>query len=120
MGLRRMKKVKLVFGSDISEFMEELIKAWEEENWRKDSNRLVLESENYRMEVYGYDTVPEKALWFLQKYEEAEDGILILDIEDKDKELIEETLGFLSFASVEPKKGEVFGQYSVISGFAIY
>ena len=115
-----MKKVKVVFGSDISEFMGELIKAWEEGNWRKDPNRWILESENYRMEVYGYDTVPEKALWFLQKYEESEDRVLILDIEDKDKELIEEALGFLSFASVEPKKGEVFGQYSVISGFAIY
>ena len=117
-----MKKVKVVFGSDISEFMGELVKAWEKGKWRKDSNRLILESENYRMEVYGYDTVPEKALWFLQKYEESEDGVLILDIEDedKDKEVVEEALGFLSFASVEPKKGEVFGQYSVISGFAIY
>ena len=115
-----MKKVKVVFGSDISDFAGELIDAWREENWRKDSNRLILESENYRMEVYGYDTVPERALWFLQKYEESEDRVLILDIEDKDKELIEEALGFLSFASVEPKKGEVFGQYSVISGFAIY
>ena len=55
-----MKKVKLVFGSNISDFAGELIDVWREENWRKDSNRLILESENYRMEVYGYILLPYK------------------------------------------------------------
>jgi hypothetical protein len=82
-----MKKVKVVFGSDISEFVGELIDVWKETG---------------------------------EKYKEAEDRILILDIGDEDKELIEKSLGFLSFASVKPKKGEVFGQYSIFSKFAIY
>jgi len=114
-----MKEVRVIF-ADISEFVEEIIDAWKGENWKKESNRLILESENYRVEVYGYDNVPEEALWILQKYEDAEDKVLVLNVEDEDKELIERALGFLSFASVEPKKGEVFGQYSIISGFAIY
>jgi len=114
-----MKEVRVIFGN-ISEFVEELINAWKEGNWKKESNRLILESENYRIEVYGYDNAPEETLWILQKYEDAEDKVLVLNVEDENKELIERALGFLSFASVEPKKGEVFGQYSIISGFAIY
>jgi len=89
-------------------------------DWKKDSNRLVLESENYRMEVYGYDTVPVGALWILHKYEDSKDRVLVLNVGDNEEELIEEALGFLSFASVEPKKENIFGQYSIISSFSVY
>ena len=114
-----MEKVKVVFADNLSKFIDELISAWKEGNWKRDANRLILEGENCLMGVYGYDAVPEKAFWILQKYKDIDGKVLVMNVEDKDKESVKEALMFLSFASVEPK-GDTFGQYSVVSNFAIY
>ena len=63
-----MEKVQIVFADNVLKFIDELISAWKEGKWKRDANRLVLESENYLMEVYGYDAAPEEASWILQRY----------------------------------------------------
>ena len=42
-------------------------------------------------------------------YKDTDDKVLIMNVEDKDKELIKRAAGLLSLASVEPK-GDTFSQ----------
>ena len=113
-----VRKINVVF-SDVDEFIEEIVRAWEKGSWRKESNRLVLESENYVMEVFGWEIVPKKALWILKNYRKAGGRVLSFMVKEGEEESIEEALGFLTLASVEPKGEDIIAQYSVVSGFSI-